>query len=127
MIVLDTNTILRCILQDNEETAALVDEQLSRDKCLIPPEVVAEIVFVLLKVYRLDRKEIEQSVATVLRHKNVCVPHKEVVETALHYFGETKFDFVDCLLIGYAFIAGHQIFTFDEKLKKYLSQSTPNA
>ena len=121
MTVLDTNTILRCILQDDEKAAAIVDERMSRDECLIPPEVVAEIVFVLLKVYRLDRKEIEQSVSTILRHKNVRVPQKGVVETALRYFGETNLDFVDCLMIGYAFVDGHRIFTFDKKLNKILS------
>ena len=124
MITLDTNTILRCILQDNEETATIVNEQMSRNECLILPEVIAEIVYVLLKVYHLDRKNIERSVAAILRHKNVRVPHKKVVEAALRYFGETKFDFVDCLLIGYALIDGHRIFTFDEKLEKYLSRLT---
>ncbi|MCL2711156.1 MAG: PIN domain-containing protein [Planctomycetaceae bacterium] len=125
MTILDTNTVLRCILQDNEEAAVLVDERMSRDVCVIPPEVVAEIVYVLLKIYRLDRSDIVRSVSTILRHQNVRVPHRKVVEAALHYFGKTKFDFVDCLMIGYAVIEGHQIFTFDNELKKYLSQSTP--
>jgi len=124
MITLDTNTILRCILQDNEEAASLVNERMSRNECLILPEVIAEIVYVLLKVYRLDRKNIERSVVTILKHKNVRVPHKKVVEMALRYFGETKFDFVDCLLIGYALIDGHRIFTFDDKLQKYLLRFT---
>ena len=124
MTILDTNTILRCILQDNEETAALVDKRMSKDVCVILPEVVAEIVYVLLKIYRLDRSNIERSVSTILRHKNVRVPHKKVVAAALYYFGKTKFDFVDCLMVGYAVIEGHQIFTFDGKLKKYLSRST---
>ncbi|MCL2623807.1 MAG: PIN domain-containing protein [Planctomycetaceae bacterium] len=99
MVVLDTNTVLRCILQDNKEMAVLVDAQMSRDECWIPQEVVAEIVFVLLKVYRLYHRNIERSVSTILRHKNVRVPYKAVVETALRYFGETKLDFVDCLMV----------------------------
>ena len=121
MTILDANAILRCILQDNEEAATLVDDQMSRNECLIPLEVVAEIVFVLLKVYSLNRHEIERSVSVIIKHKNVRVPHKRVAEMALRYFGETKLDFVDCLMIGYAFAEGHQIFTFDKKLKKLLS------
>ena len=120
MVVLDTNTILRCILQDDLEKAALVDNWMSREECMITPEVVAEIVFVMLKVYRLNREEIENSVSTILRHKNVHIPYQEVVETALRYFGETKLDFVDCLMVGYATIEGHRILTFDKELKKYL-------
>jgi len=123
MIVLDTNTILRCILQDDAKSAALVWDCMARHECLIPPEVVAEIVFVLLKMYRIDRKEIENSVLKILRHKNVRVPYRAVVEMALHHFGETNFDFVDCLMIGYANIEGHQILTFDKKLKNMLSST----
>jgi len=120
MIVLDANTILHCILEDNEEAADLVDDQMARNECLVPPGVIAEIVYVLLKVYHTDRQEIEHSVSTILKHKNVRVPYKRVVETALRYFGETKLDFVDCLMIGYAIVEGHRILTFDKKLKKYL-------
>ena len=121
MTILDTNTILRCILQDDKETAALVNKRMADDECLIPPEVVAEIVFVLLKVYRLDREKIVQSVSALLSHKNVRVPHKGVVETALRYFGDTTLDFVDCLMIGYAIVEGHRVFTFDKKLNKILA------
>jgi len=121
MIVLDTNTILRCILQDDADSATLVRGCMSQHECLIPPEVVAEIVFVLLKMYHIDRKEIEQSVLMILRHQNVRVLYRAVVETALHHFGETNFDFVDCLMIGYAHVEGHQILTFDRRLKNILS------
>jgi len=121
MTILDKNTILRYILKDDEETAAIVDELISRDECLVVPEVVAEIVFDLLKVYRLDREKIVQSISAILSHKNVRVPHKGVVETALRYFGDTKLDFVDCLMIGYAIVEGHRVFTFDKKLNKILA------
>ena len=90
-------------------------------ECLIPMEVVAEIAFVLLKVYRFDRIKIVDSISTILDHENARVPHGEVVEAALHYFGKTKLDFVDCLMIGYAFAEGHQIVTFDKALNKILS------
>jgi predicted nucleic-acid-binding protein len=124
MVVLDTNTILRCILQDDREAALLVNEQMAREKCLILPEVIAEVVYDLLKTYRLDRKAIVQSISVMLGHKNAQVPHKTVIETALRRFDETKLDFVDCLMVGYAVIKGHRIFTFDKELKKYLPQVT---
>jgi predicted nucleic-acid-binding protein len=113
--------VLRCILQDNEEAAALVNEQMSRAEFLLLPEVIAEIVYVLLKIYRIDRKKIAQAVSAVSRLENAVIPHEQVVQAALHYFGETTFDFVDCLLIGHALIGGHSILTFDKKLQKFLS------
>ena len=124
MLILDTNTVLRCILQDDKEAALAVNERLALEECLLPIEVIAEIVYVLLKVYSFDRATIILSVSTMMKHKNVRVPHKRVVKMGLHYFGETKLDFVDCPMVGYAIIEGHQIFTFDNKLRKILGIAT---
>ncbi len=90
MIILDTNAILRCILQDNEKAADFIDDQMTRFEYLIPLEVVAEIVFVLLKVYKIDRNEIERSVQSIINHPNTRIPHKAVVETAIHVFGSRR-------------------------------------
>jgi predicted nucleic acid-binding protein len=46
MVIFDTNAILRYILQDNPIMVAEVKKQLFSDNCLIPVEVVAEIVYV---------------------------------------------------------------------------------
>ena len=107
-----------------KEAAIVANEQMAREEFLLPIEVIAEIVYVLLKVYSFDRATIIHSVSTMMKHKNARIPHKKVVKMGLRYFGETKLDFVDCLMIGYAIIEGHQIFTFDNKLKKILSSST---
>ena len=53
MVLFDTNVILRYILQDNPEMAENVEQQLSNSICLIPVEVVAEVVCVLSKVYKI--------------------------------------------------------------------------
>ena len=121
MLILDTNTVLRCILQDDKEAALAANEQMAREEFLLPIEVLAEIVYVLLKVYSFDRATIIHSILTMMKHKNVRIPHKRVVKMGLHYFGETKLDFVDCLMVGYAVVEGHQVFSFDKKLNKILS------
>ena len=121
MVVLDTNAILRFLMQDDEEKAVCVRSTLERETCLFPIEVLAEAVYVLAKHYKIERVLIQQKWLAILRNKNVEIPHRTVVEMALHHFGKTKFDFGDCLMIGYAHACGHQILTFDEKLKNYLS------
>ena len=120
MVVLDTNAVLRFLLQDDAEKAICVRNTLERETCLFPTEVLAEAVYVLAKNYKIERMLIQQKLFDFLRNKNVEIPNQAVVETALRRFGKTKFDFVDCLMIGYAHIEGHQILTFDEKLKKHL-------
>jgi predicted nucleic-acid-binding protein len=96
---------------------------MNQETCLIPVEVMAEAVYVLAKTYKVERALIQQMLSGILRNENVENPNQGVVETALRYFGDTKLDFVDCLMIGYYIIEGHQVFTFDQKLQKILSQT----
>ena len=122
MVVLDANAVLYFLLQDDAEKAACVRDTMEQETCLIPIEVLAEVVYVLAKAYKIERSLIQEKLLGVLRNENVETPNQAVVETALRCFGETKLDFVDCLMVGYATIEGQRIFTFDKELKKYLPQ-----
>jgi len=124
MTILDTNAVLRFLLRDDVEKAICVRNAMGQETCLIPIEVIAEAVYVLTKTYNVERTLVQEKILGVLWNENIEIPSQGVVEMALRLFGETKFDFVDCLMIGYAVVESHQIFTFDEKLKKYLSRST---
>jgi predicted nucleic-acid-binding protein len=118
--IFDTNVILRYILQDNKEMADKVESWIQRATYLIPIEVIAEVVYVLNKVYRVDRRKIERELTITINEKNAVIPHRKVVLEALQVYAQTKLDFVDCLLIGYAKMEGHQIISFDKKLNKQL-------
>jgi len=124
MVVFDTNAVLRYLLRDDLEKAIHVRSMMEQGTCLIPIEVLAEAVYVLSKTYKVERTLIQEKLLGVLWNENVETPQQGVVETALRYFGETKFDFVDCLMIGYALVEGYQVFTFDKKLAKLLSSLT---
>ena len=123
-MILDTNAVLRFLLRDDEEKAVYIYSMMKQETCLIPIEVLAEAVYVLAKTYKIERTLIQEKLLNVLWRENVKTSNQEVVEVALRCFGETRFDFVDCLMIGYSLVEGHQILTFDKKLKKYLSQLT---
>ncbi|MDR1962374.1 MAG: PIN domain-containing protein [Planctomycetaceae bacterium] len=121
MIVFDTNAVLRYILQDMVDIADYVESQMQREKYMIPVEVLAEIVYVLEKVYKIDRQRIAHELVLTVNEPNALIPHKQVVEKALQVYDQTKLDFVDCLLIGYAKIEGHRIISYDKKLNNYLT------
>ena len=123
MVIFDTNTILRYILRDNMTMVAEVREQLlSGENCFIPVEVVAEIVYVLSKVYSIERDVISNTLTNISNVSNISVAQKNVVLHALQVYASTTLDFVDCLLIGYAKKEGHNIFSFDRKLRRYLNE-----
>ena len=122
MIVLDTNAVLRFLLQDVREMADFVEDRMLRNEYLIPVEVVSEAVYVLSKVYKADRNAVVRLFDILLSDKNSRFPHRKTIEKAVRVYGETKFDFIDCLMAGYAAVERHEILTFDKKLKNYITQ-----
>lgn len=55
MLLFDTNAMMRYLLQDDKVMADKVEKQLNENVCHIPVEVMAEMVYVLLKVYGVER------------------------------------------------------------------------
>ena len=122
MVILDTNAILRFILRDNQAMEDEVKLLLSSNACFIPVEVVAEIVYVLSKIYVVERNVIAKTISDITKLSSVTVAQKDVVLHSLDVFASTTFDFVDCLLIGYSKEQQYSVFTFDRKLQRYLNK-----
>lgn len=120
MKLVDANVILRYVLNDNEEMAIQAEKVFNEDTVYIPMEVLAEVVYVLLKVYEVDRKSICDTVLDLLNMPNVQSPNKEVAEMGINYFYHNNIDFVDGLLVGYKKTANFDVMTFDKKLNKLL-------
>ena len=55
MKILDTNMIIRYFVYDNEEAAEFVKSLLRNEKVLILPEVIAEVFYVMIKIYKKDK------------------------------------------------------------------------
>ena len=116
MLLIDANAILRYTLQDNVEMAEKVRKLMASSKIFIRHEVLAEVVYVLNKVYSLPRNEIAQGIKVFLSQSCAEVEAEEVLSFALDTFSEQNLDFVDCILYSFNIIHGHDVFTFDKKL-----------
>ena len=62
MLFIDANAILRYMLNDNIEMAAKVCALLDNARVTVRHEVIAEVVYVLNKVYLLPRNEIAEGI-----------------------------------------------------------------
>ena len=122
MLLIDANAILRYILCDNAEMAENVEELLDNTIVTIRNEVLAEVVYVLEKVYKLPKDKIHSALVQLLDMENVSIDDKAVVLLALETFMQTKLDFVDTLLYAYHNLKGADIFTFDKGLTSKLNQ-----
>lgn len=120
MRVIDANIILRIILRDDEELYECAKSVVYAEKCTLFNEIAAEVVFVLSKVYKIDREELAEAVLEILGVENIAPAEPEVLKAALRIYKEKSLDFADCLLIGYRVVYGYEICTFDKKLNKFL-------
>lgn len=120
MKMLDTNMILRYLLNDNEKMADEVEEIIREGSVQVTIEVIAEAVYVLKGVYSIEREVIKTSLLDFL--SEVQTTQTEVMKLGLETYAEQNLDFVDCILYAYNRVKGYEIKTFDKKLKHLLEK-----
>ena len=125
MVILDTNMILRYLLNDNEKMRETAKKYLCAGNVWITLEVAAELVYVLNGVYKLERKAIAEK---IIRFLNVAdCKESAVLQLALNTYALHNLDFVVCILYAYNEVKGIEIATFDKKLLRLLDnkEQTP--
>lgn len=118
MIGLDTNVLVRYIMQDDVKQAAkatkLIEGLTANKPGFIALVSVVELVWVLSSCFELKRQQIVQALDVVLRSKQLVVDQAEHVLRALRAYGAGHADFADCLIERTAVAAGCvQTMTFD--------------
>ena len=118
-LLVDTNVVLRYLLNDNEKQAQIAKELIEGGSFLLP-EVLMETSHVLRTFYEVDRQKISAQLLIVL--DLVDMERKNIMIRAVEIFAETKLDFVDCILVAYRELENVQVFTFDKKLNNVLKR-----
>lgn len=122
MQIVDANIILRYLLNDIEDLANKATDILENNEIFIPNEIIAEVVYVLEKVYKVKRKEIQKSLSEFLTYDNIITADIDILLESLEIYSKRQLDFVDTLLLSYRKIKKYTVFTFDKKLEKLLNQ-----
>ena len=123
MSIVDANIVLRYLLDDHTELSPKAAEILEQQAVTLPVEVGCEVVYVLQKVYAVERKDIQQQLANLLNEGLVNMDKPAVFLKALECYGDSTFDFVDTLLWAYQTVEQQEVFTFDGKLLKQLQRA----
>lgn len=121
--MVDANIVLRYLLDDHVEFSAQAAVILEQEKVVLPIEAACEVVYVLQKVYAVNRAEIQQLLTDLLNEALVAMEKPEVFVKALEYYGSSTLDFVDTLLCAYHSVEGQTIFTFDNKLNQFIQRA----
>ncbi|MCK4277676.1 MAG: PIN domain-containing protein [Desulfurellaceae bacterium] len=121
IVAIDANIIIRYLLKDNEEFYSLADkffeEVFSGKKAAyILQSVLAELIYVFTKFYKINKKQVVETLEELLSSRNIKIQDKDITLNALYIFKTNNIDFVDCLLCAYS--EEMEIFSFDKKLNK---------
>lgn len=119
---LDTNTVLRLMLDDVPEQRAKVIELLCRPDTTyhIADLAITEAVYALQK-YGKTRSEIVQYLEELMERMNIMVNHTLFERVFPMYLAYPELSFNDCCLAGYAALnQAEPLWTFDKALAKEL-------
>lgn len=127
----DTNAIIRYLLGDHPSLSPKADEFFARvrtgeQKVLVLESVIAEVVYVLTKVYGVPREKAASGLLGLLNYRGVANPDRASLVDALALFGAGKLDIVDCILIAKARRDDGEPFSFDHDLMEEFASSAKN-
>ncbi len=121
MIGLDTNVLVRYVVQDDPEqseaASRLIEGQCTRDSPgYVSTLVLAELVWVLRGAYRYDKLIVVSVLRQVLQTVELSVEDPTLAWAALSDFESGDADFADCLIGHGNYDAGCSCtYTFDRK------------
>jgi predicted nucleic-acid-binding protein len=123
MIGLDTNVLVRYIMQDDSKQSPLairIVESLSAEMPgFVPLVAIVELGWVLSSAYELRRNQLVEAFEALLRTKELVVERGEIVWKALRLFQRAPGDIADCLIACSAEAAGcAKTMTFDRGAAK---------
>lgn len=124
MIGLDTNVLVRYIMQDDPKqsakASALIDALDAADTGYITLVSIVELVWVLSFSYDLSRAQVAAALDAIVRTKQFKIEAADQVVRALRVFKAGKADFADCLIERSAAQAGClRTMTFDVGAAKH--------
>lgn len=120
MTLVDTNAILRYLLDDIPEQADAA-ERVIKNGAYTLEAIIAEVVYVLTKSYKAARQEVSKMIIQLM--DEISIDKRVAVTYALRVYADTSFDFVDCLLIARKEVLNEDVFTFDKKLSHRLNRT----
>lgn len=122
--LIDTNLILRHLVQDNEKQAGLAGKLF--DACdrgqvviVVLSAVLAECVFVLESFYEHQRGDIASTLSRLISSPGVEIVDGAIHLDALDRYGRTKVHFVDCLIAATACAENIPVASFDQDFRKF--------
>jgi predicted nucleic-acid-binding protein len=121
--LIDANWVLRYLLRDDEalfkKSSALMEKvKGGEEKVVILESVLAECVYVLLKIYKVERAVVADKLHDLLHYRGIANTDKKDLLESLLLFRQTNLSIVDCFLCLKSRNQGMDLCTFDKELEE---------
>ena len=117
--IVDANVLLRFLLGDapeqQEQTCTFLEKlEFGRVEALLTDIVLCEVVWVLAKVYKIDRSAIAEKLGKLLGFIGLkTLFPTELYREAMRGYADTTADIQDCLIAALARSIDAEVITFD--------------
>ncbi|WP_029921053.1 PIN domain-containing protein [Nevskia soli] len=123
MIGLDTNVLVRYIMQDDAKQSLLASKLIESLTVDAPGFIalvsIVELIWVMESCYAIERAQLGDALEGLLRTKEFVVERAETIWKAVRIFRDGPADFADCLIERCAAAAGcEHTMTFDRGAAK---------
>lgn len=124
MAALDTNVLVRLLVQDDPTQLAAAKRLIRRcvdagEALYVPVTVALELEWVLRSNFGFSKDTIIQTLAQLLSTIDISFESENALEIALALFAQGSADFSDCLHVALAGMAGERpLWTFDKAASK---------
>ena len=124
MAALDTNVLVRFLVQDDARQGAAARRLIRRGvdaggALFVPVTVLLELEWVLRSSIGFDKAAVLQALVGLLGSFELAFESECAVEAALGQYADGSADFADCLQAALALVAGQQpLWTFDRAAAK---------
>lgn len=117
-ILIDTNLIIRFLVNDEPQKVDRIEKFLSnKDKKVLQDTIVAEIVWVLSSFYKLPKLSIIEKIRALINTENIeC--NNSLLEEVFSLWEEYNISFIDAFLAAIAKQQNIRIYSYDEKFDK---------
>lgn len=124
MPALDTNVLVRWLVQDDETQAEQVEAMLrsaiaNRRTLFVPCTVILELEWVLRSRYGYTKAAVVQGLDSLLEAEELDIQFESAIERALYLYRQSRANFADCLHVGLSAATERLPFvTFDERASR---------
>jgi len=124
MIFIDTNIFIRFFVADNSEEHKKVEKFFNDVVCgntkyFTNTMVIAEIVWVLGKYYKMEKNHVCENIRLILDTPNILIKEIKILHNTVEIFEKQNIDFIDAYNYSYSLMSNsNEIMSYDKDFDK---------